>query len=102
MLSASLTFFIPLFLTALVSAHSPNLVVRQDCPNNYSKCSPSGATATNTPGIGTELASIYINVLDSIGGIKVKVGDAEDRPESLQRRAPSNSVCCKVHKKTYE
>lgn len=98
MLSASLIFLTTLLLPSLASTHSSNLVARQDCPNNYSKCSPSGATATNTPGIGSGLSSLYVNILDSIGGVKVKVRDAEDLPEGLQPRAPSDSVCCMLRK----
>lgn len=101
MLSASLAFLIIILLTSLASAHSPNLVARQDCANNYSKCSPPGATATNTPSIGGELSSLYINIVNSISGIKVKARDVNDGLDVLQARAPSNSVCCKLHKDIY-
>lgn len=100
MLSASLAFLITILLTSLVSAHSPSLVARQDCANNYSKCSPSGATATNTPSIGGELSSLYVNIVNSISGIKVKARDVNDGPDILQARAPSNSVCCKLDNDT--
>lgn len=98
MLSASLTFLITILLPFLASTHSLNLVARQDCPNNYSKCSPPGATATNTASIGGGLSSLYVNILNSIGGVKVKARGVEGLPEGLQPRASSNSVCCKLRK----
>lgn len=101
MLSVSLTFLTALLLMTVASAQSISLVARQDCPNNLSKCSPSGATATITPSIGSDLSSLYVNIVNSIGGVKIKVRDTEDHLEVFQRRAPSNSVCCKLRKANY-
>ncbi len=101
MWGASLTFLTTILLPSLASTHSLNLVARQDCTNNYSKCSPPGATATNTPSIGNGLSSLYVNILDSIGGVKVKARDVEGLPQGLQPRASSNSVCCMLRKQHY-
>ena len=94
MLTSSLAFVTSLFTIVLVCVNSHQLVARQNCADNYNKCSPPGATATDTPTIGSGLSSLYVNILDSISGVKLDVRGLKEVREHVQPRAPSISVCC--------
>ncbi|KAI9876323.1 MAG: hypothetical protein M1830_006763 [Pleopsidium flavum] len=91
--SPSFALAFALSFTFLVRANPLELVARQNCADNYNKCSPSGATATDTPPVGNALSSLYVDIVNSISGIKIK-RDLEEIPEVLQDRASSNPVCC--------
>ncbi len=94
--SPSLIFTFALSIISLVDANPLDLVARQNCADNYSKCSPSGATATDTPPVGSALSSLYVDILNSISGVKMK-RDMEEIADVLQVRASSNPVCCRLH-----
>ena len=89
------TFFLFLSL-AFASADSPSrLVPRQSCSDNYSKCSPSGATTTVAPPVGPALSSMYVDLLDSINPAKTRKRDARHGLDVLDIRSSSADVCCK-------
>lgn len=91
----SLTSLIALSsLFSEIGANAFELIARQNCAQNYIKCSPSGATATDTPPVGGALSSLYIDILDSISGVKLNTRAGEERPQILDVRASSNAVCC--------
>ncbi|MCJ1227957.1 hypothetical protein MMC12_004616 [Toensbergia leucococca] len=88
------TFFLFLSL-AFASADSPSrLVPRQSCSDNYSKCSPSGATTTVAPPVGPALSSMYVDLLDSINPAKTRKRDARHGLDVLDIRSSSADVCC--------
>ncbi|KAL8917505.1 MAG: hypothetical protein Q9208_007910 [Pyrenodesmia sp. 3 TL-2023] len=69
-----------------------------DCGENYSRCSPKGATSTDTPEVGTDLSPLYTDLLTSINGVKQSKRSArEARDEAglaLESRATSSNLCC--------
>ncbi|MCJ1298708.1 hypothetical protein MMC08_001498 [Hypocenomyce scalaris] len=89
-----------LFLTSIAciistaNANPAKLEARQDCGSNYSKCSPSGATTTNIPAVGGALSGLYVDVLDSINGVKFSKRGAQELAGPLGKRASSATVCC--------
>ena len=90
MLSATLALAVSFFITAVLGR--PSLEARQNCGNSYSKCSPSGATSTVTPNVGDGMSSLYVDLLNSISGVKRRreaVGFVD-----VTRRASSASLCC--------
>ena len=54
-------------LVAATPAHVV-MVKRQDCQPNYSSCAPSGATTSALPPVGTALANLYNDLLNSAKG----------------------------------
>lgn len=65
---------------------------RQACASGYTQCSPPGASSTSVPSIGSGLAPLYVDLLDSIAGISVKKRELPDEIEELLRRALG--LCC--------
>ena len=51
--------------TVLAAANPAVLIRRQDCQQGYSSCAPQGATTSALPPVGTALASLYSNLLDT-------------------------------------
>ncbi|KAL9599428.1 MAG: hypothetical protein Q9219_003865 [cf. Caloplaca sp. 3 TL-2023] len=84
-------------LTIAVVAAS-NLEARAGCADNYSKCSPKGASSTNTPIVGTDLAPLYTDLLNSVSGAKKSKRELlEIRDELkllLETRDSSTNLCC--------
>ncbi|MCJ1335466.1 hypothetical protein MMC09_000736 [Bachmanniomyces sp. S44760] len=69
---------------------------RQNCASNYSKCNPSGATATSTPDIGEDLSSMYQDLLNSISTVKQSKRSVEHEIGYKEKRASSPGFCCAV------
>ncbi|MCJ1348411.1 hypothetical protein MMC31_006643 [Peltigera leucophlebia] len=42
----------------------------EECENNFSLCSPTGAASIDTPAVGTGLSALYLNLVDSIQGVQ--------------------------------
>ena len=84
------------FIATIVHGDTFQLGERQDCGSSYSKCSPSGAAATSIPDVGSALSSIYLDLLDSISGVKITKRMAQQTADILGARSPSANVCCKL------
>ncbi|KAI9811055.1 MAG: hypothetical protein M1827_005637 [Pycnora praestabilis] len=69
------------------------LVARQQCGTNYQQCNPSGVKSDVTPEVGSGLSSLYVDVLDSISGVKRK-RDLEQTSDLLEVRATPKPLCC--------
>ncbi|KAA6410196.1 MAG: hypothetical protein FRX48_05617 [Lasallia pustulata] len=81
-------------IASTANADPAQLEARQNCGSNYSKCSPSGATSTNIPAVGGDLSGLYVDVLDSINGVKFSKRGALDLASPLGIRSSSATVCC--------
>lgn len=82
-------------ITSTANANPAKLGARQNCGSSYSKCSPSGATSTNIPAVGSALSGLYVDVLDSINGVKFSKRGALDLAGALGIRSSPATVCCK-------
>lgn len=91
MLSVALALAVSLFITA--SQALPSLEARQNCGNSYSKCSPPGATSTATPNVGDEMSSLYVDLLNSISGVKRR-REAVGFLDVTRRASSGASLCC--------
>ncbi|MCJ1359895.1 MAG: hypothetical protein MMC33_009898 [Icmadophila ericetorum] len=93
-----------LLLSSLTSTTSTSLAKRQSCSAGYSTCAPSGATSTTIPAIGPGLAPLYVDLVNSVQGIKARkrgMGEMgrEERGEAAELRerddsADGENVCC--------
>ena len=95
------TFVLASVLLSLLSPHASvvawRLGKRQDCGSNYSQCSPSGASSTAMPEIGSGLSSLYVDLLHSIKGISAaNRRRAINELSVLVKRSTSPNVCCKL------
>ena len=86
----SATFRVLLTLGGLGVAQE--LGQRQACASGYTQCNPPGASSTSVPSIGSGLAPLYVDLLNSVAGITVKKREVPDRIEELLRRALG--LCC--------
>ncbi|MCJ1398037.1 hypothetical protein MMC11_001234 [Xylographa trunciseda] len=69
---------------------------RQDCGDNYSQCSPSGASSTTVPDLGAGLSSLYVDLLHSINGISAaNRRSTPDDFKALILRSAAPNVCCR-------
>lgn len=72
----------------------------EECENNFSLCSPTGASSVNTPAVGSELSSLYLDLVDSIQGVQnyKRAVDLDDQivDHKLQPRGSKIGLCCKV------
>lgn len=71
-----------------------------ECENNFSLCSPTGATSIDTPAVGTGLSSLYLDLVDAIQGVQNRKRAVElDHgivDHQLQPRASKIGLCCRV------
>ncbi|ORY04294.1 hypothetical protein BCR34DRAFT_491671 [Clohesyomyces aquaticus] len=56
-------------------------------------CNPSGATGTNPPGLGSEMQSMYVDILNSVKNIRFEKRDA-DSSALVPKRKRAASLCC--------
>lgn len=70
----------------------------EECENNFSLCSPAGASSVNTPAVGSELSSLYLDLVDSIQGVQKRAVDPDDQivDYKLQPRGSKTGLCCRV------
>lgn len=88
--------FIPVFLCfTFTPGRSHEIHARDGCSNNFSKCSPQGASSANAPAVGSDLSPVYNDILSSIQGIQLKERDVLETGQKLNPRAGSNDFCCK-------
>ena len=80
-------------LTSFTCISEAALLRRQNCGMDYTTCAPEGATRTNSPSVGTGLAPLYRNLLDSIKGIQGFKREVNVENELMRRE--SLSMCCK-------
>ncbi|KAL8944890.1 MAG: hypothetical protein Q9216_000180 [Gyalolechia sp. 2 TL-2023] len=87
---------VTVFVIAVVA--NSNLEARADCADNFSQCSPRGASSSaNTPSVGTELSPLYTDLLTSVNGAKKSKRasiEAGDELNLLVARASSTNLCC--------
>ncbi|KAL8673631.1 MAG: hypothetical protein Q9168_001937 [Polycauliona sp. 1 TL-2023] len=84
------------FLAIVATSGSVRLEPRASCSDKYSKCNPKGADATVPPAIGTDLASLYADLVNSVNGpakLRRDFTPARDVPSVLEPRASAN-LCC--------
>ncbi|KAL8901590.1 MAG: hypothetical protein Q9192_000472 [Flavoplaca navasiana] len=83
--------------TIIATSGSVRLEPRASCAENYSKCDPRGADATEPPAIGTDLSSLYADLVNSVNeAAKLKRDFIQARDEltsPLEPRASAN-LCC--------
>lgn len=72
----------------------------EECENNFSLCSPTGASSLDTPAVGSELSSLYLDLVDSIQGIRKhkRAVDLDNQilGHKLQPRGSKIGLCCMV------
>lgn len=81
-------FTLALAATAAAAPGSPfqALEAQASSDNPCEPCQPSGATGTNPPAVGSDLSSLYVNVLNSVQGISFS-------KRGLTARADSGFCC---------
>ena len=92
MYSRVLSATFPVLLTLCGRGVAQELGRRQACASGYTQCNPPGASSTSVPSIGSGLAPLYVDLLNSVAGITVKKREVPDRIEELLRRALG--LCC--------
>lgn len=82
-------FTLALAATAAAAPGSPfqALEAQASSDNPCEPCQPSGATGMDPPAVGSDLSSLYVNVLDSVKGISFSKRDG------MTARA-SSGFCC--------
>ncbi|KAI4239257.1 MAG: hypothetical protein LQ349_000512 [Xanthoria aureola] len=98
MLSLLPTFVAAVSFAIIATSGSVHLEPRASCAKNYKRCDPKGADATEPPAIGTDLSSLYTNLVTSVNGAnnKLRRDLLQTRDElvtSLEPRASAN-LCC--------
>ncbi|KAJ4311140.1 hypothetical protein N0V94_008094 [Neodidymelliopsis sp. IMI 364377] len=81
----SLKFFaLALAATAYAAPGSPfeALEAKASNDNPCEPCQPSGATGNDPPAVGSDLSSLYVNVLNSVQGISFSKRSLSDRADS--------------------
>jgi len=64
-----------------------------DCSKSYSICAPQGAATTDEPDIGSGLASLYTDIMDTISSGKKHSRDVIES-DNIFSRASGGSLCC--------
>ncbi len=82
-------FTLALAATAAAAPGSPfqALEAQVSTDNPCEPCQPSGATGTDSPAVGSDMSTLYNNVLDSVHGISFD-------KRSLTARASNSGFCC--------
>ena len=82
-------FALALAATAAAAPGSPfqALEAQASSDNPCEPCQPSGATGMDPPSVGSDLSTLYINVLDSVKGISFS------KRSGMTRRADSGFCC---------
>ncbi|KAI9719732.1 MAG: hypothetical protein M1812_003220 [Candelaria pacifica] len=95
MVSSLLNVAIIASLVGLASS-GPVLDARQNCGANFQRCMPSGSKAGSTPAVGGALSSLYVDLLDSIKGVKKSKRDIQRIVDVLEieTRDITQPLCC--------
>ncbi|KAJ4375272.1 hypothetical protein N0V83_002358 [Neocucurbitaria cava] len=84
--------FLSLALVAIASASPFESLSKASADEPCEPCQPSGATGTTPPAIGTDLSSLYLDVLASVKDIHFKKRSVESRAEGFCCRQSLNCV----------
>ena len=85
-----------LFLLSFVHIIGCNnaLEARANCNSGYTRCSPSGAMATDEPPIGNALSTMYVDVVNSVQTKGKQTRNLESDLVEVLERAAGGSLCC--------
>ncbi|KAI4644250.1 hypothetical protein J4E93_006150 [Alternaria ventricosa] len=87
----SLKFF-SLALAAVATASPFDSMAKATNDDPYEACQPQGATGTTPPTVGTELSSLYIDILSSIQGISFDKRSVHGRADGFGCRQSLDCV----------
>ena len=85
----SIAFVLLLLSYARVIACDDALHPRAACSSSYTACNPKGAATTNEPPIGTGIAPLFVDVVDTLDSANLA------KREIIETRASGGSLCCK-------
>lgn len=71
-----------------------DLHARAACSSSYTACSPKGAATTNEPPVGTGVASLFVDVVDTLDSAKLAKREADPYHGLIETRASGGSLCC--------
>ena len=71
------------------------LIAADSCNDNFSQCSPKGASDSGAPAVGTSLSTLYVDILDSINKVQKARRELSREDRELMVRA-SGALCCIV------
>ena len=72
-----------------------DLHARAACSSSYTACSPKGAATTNEPPVGTGVASLFVDVVDTLDSANLAKREADRFHGLIETRASGGSLCCK-------
>ena len=89
------TALVSLFLSYahLIACHDP-LHPRVACSSSYTACNPKGAATTNEPPIGTAIAPLFLDVVDTLDSANLAKRQLGRDHGVIETRASGGSVCC--------
>lgn len=90
----STTFALLLLSSARFSICDEILHARAACSSSYTACNPKGAATTNEPPIGTAIAPLYVDVVDTLDSANLAKRDAARDHGIIESRASGGSLCC--------
>ena len=68
---------------------------RAACSSSYSLCNPKGAATTNEPPVGTGIAPLFVDVVDTLDSAKLAKRREGQVHGIIETRASGGSLCCK-------
>ena len=92
---ASTPFVLLLLSYAHVIACDDTLHPRAACSSSYTACNPKGAATTNEPPVGTGIAPLFVDVVDTIDSANLAKREAGHNFGLIETRASGGSLCCK-------
>ena len=89
------------FLVLLLSfAHvllcDDNFKARNVCSNDYTLCSPKGASTLDEPPISSALSPLFIDILNTVDDSKNTKRDIAHGTDRLEPRLLGGGLCCKL------
>ncbi|KAI9815201.1 MAG: hypothetical protein M1832_005536 [Thelocarpon impressellum] len=88
-------FLLSLSTLLFVPVGGAQLVARQSCQTGYQSCSPSGEQTTSVPPqIGGALSLLYVELVDSVAGVKLPTRDVGSVVARLGAREQAKPICC--------
>ena len=91
---ASIPFVLLLLSYAQVIACDDSLHARSACSSTFTACNPKGAATTNEPPIGTGIAPLFVDVVDTIDSANLAKREAGRDRGLVETRASGGGVCC--------
>ena len=93
MLPSTVLVWLFLSYTQLIACHDP-LHPRAACSSTYTTCNPKGAATTNEPPIGTAIAPLFVDVVDTLDSAHLAKRQLGRDHGIIETRAAGGSVCC--------